>query len=74
MVEEITIRKIPVKDIQFDETNPNELTDEQMGAPKETMEKFGYLAPVVLNKNLEVVDGEHRVRIYQELFFHSLPR
>ena len=67
MVEEITIRKIPVKDIQFDETNPNELTDEQMGALKETMEKFGYLAPVVLNKNLEVVDGEHRVRIYQEL-------
>ena len=67
MVEEITIKKIPVKDILFDETNPNELSDEQMEALKETMEKFGYLAPVVLNKNLEVVDGEHRVRIYQEL-------
>ena len=61
MVEEISVRKIPVKDIIFDDTNPNELTDEQMEALKETMEKFGYLAPVVLNKNLfEVKSNEIR--------------
>ena len=31
------------------------------------MEKYGYLSPVILNKDFTIVDGEHRVRIYQEL-------
>jgi DNA modification methylase len=73
VVEEITIKKIPVKDILFDETNPNELTDEQMGALKETMNKFGYLVPVILNKNMDIIDGEHRVRVYQELGKKTIP-
>ena len=67
MVQEINISKVPVKKITFDETNPNILTDEQMKSLKKTMEKFGFLAPVILNKDLQVIDGEHRVRIYQEL-------
>jgi len=67
VVEEINISKVPVKKITFDETNPNILTDEQMKSLKKTMEKFGFLAPVILNKDLQVIDGEHRVRIYQEL-------
>jgi DNA modification methylase len=67
VVQEINISKVPVKKITFDETNPNILTDEQMKSLKKTMEKFGFLAPVILNKDLQVIDGEHRVRIYQEL-------
>ena len=67
MIKELEVKKIPVNLIKFDETNPNELSKEQMESLKLTMEKFGYLAPVILNKDFTVVDGEHRVRIYQEL-------
>ena len=67
MVQELEVKKIPLSLIKFDETNPNDLSKEQMQSLKLTMEKFGYLAPVILNKDFTVVDGEHRVKIYQEL-------
>jgi len=67
LVEELEVKKIPLELIKFDETNPNELSKEQMESLKLTMEKFGYLAPVILNNDLTIIDGEHRVKIYQEL-------
>ena len=67
MVLELEVKKVPLNIIKFDETNPNELSKDQMEALKLTMEKYGYLAPVILNKDFTIVDGEHRVRIYQEL-------
>jgi len=67
MIKESDVRKVPVDIIKFDETNPNILSDEQMKALRLTMEKYGYLAPVILNNEFEVIDGEHRVRIYKEL-------
>ena len=73
MVEEINISKISVNKITFDETNPNILTKEQMKSLKLVMEKFGFLAPVILNKDLQVIDGEHRVRVYQELGKKTIP-
>jgi len=73
MVKEISVRKIPVKDIIFDESNPNELSTEQEKALELTMEKFGFLAPVILNKKLAVIDGEHRVKIYKKLGKNKIP-
>lgn len=66
-VQELEIKKIPISIIKFDESNPNELSEEQLNSLKLTMEKFGYLAPVILNKDFTIIDGEHRVKIYQEL-------
>ena len=73
MVKEIPLQDIPVNDIKFDETNPNVLTPEQMVALKATIKKFGFLAPVILNKKLEVIDGEHRVTVYKELKKETIP-
>ena len=73
MVEDVPLQNIIVNDIKFDDTNPNILTPEQMIALKSTMEKYGFLAPVILNKNLEVIDGEHRVTVYKELKKETIP-
>jgi len=73
MVKEIEIKKVDISNIKFDDTNPNQLTDEQMDSLKMTMEKFGYLVPVILNKDYTVVDGEHRVRVYQDLGKRKIP-
>ena len=73
MVKDNKIENIPVNDIKFDETNPNVLTPEQMIALKSTMEKFGFLSPVILNKKLEVIDGEHRVTVYKDLKKETIP-
>jgi ParB-like chromosome segregation protein Spo0J len=44
--------------------NPNELTDQQMHALCVSMEKFGFLHPIIVDKNTNLIsDGHHRVLI-----------
>jgi len=72
-VKEFVIKKIPIADLKFDKTNPNTMSDEQMDALSKGMEKFGYLAPVILNQNMEVLDGEHRAKVYKKLGEKNIP-
>lgn len=73
MVSEFELKKVPISSIKFDKTNPNQMSDEQMSSLKLAMSKFGYLSPVILNKDFTVIDGEHRVRVYQELDKKEIP-
>jgi predicted RNA methylase len=72
-VAELEVRKIPLSIIKFDDTNPNRLSKEQLESLKLVMQKYGYLAPVILNKDFTIIDGEHRVKIYQELGKNEIP-
>ncbi len=72
-IKEFELKKVKIQDIKFDDTNPNVLSTEQMDALKKVIKKFGYLAPVILNKDLKVVDGEHRVRVYDKLGKKAIP-
>ena len=72
-VKEFTVKKVPISNIKFDNTNPNTVSPEQMDALSKGMKKFGYLAPVILNENLEVLDGEHRVKVYETLGEKNIP-
>jgi len=73
LIQEFPIKKIPIDEIKFDNTNPNRLTPEQMSSLNLAMQKFGNVAPVILNSDMQVVDGEHRVRTYQELGLKKIP-
>ena len=37
------------------------------------MEKFGYLVPIIVNENMEVGDGAHRVQLYQAMGIEEIP-
>ncbi len=68
-VQEYALQNIPTDKIIFDETNPNEMSEEQEQALDLAMRKFGFLAPVILqdkNKKGEYkcIDGEHRIKKY----------
>ena len=73
MVEEHKLVKIDIDKIKIDSTNPNVMSDDEMKALQKTMDKFGYLAPVILDKKYKVVDGEHRVKIYERLGKKTIP-
>ena len=73
MVEEHKLVKIDIDKIKIDSTNPNVMNDDEMKALQKTMDKFGYLAPVILDKKYKVVDGEHRVKIYERLGKKTIP-
>lgn len=66
-IEEFEIQKVPLNTIKFDESNPNKLSQRQMNSLAKIMEKYGYLVPIILNKDHTIIDGEHRVRIYQNM-------
>lgn len=69
-VQEYKLEKIPLEKIDFDDTNPNEMSDEQSAALDKAMKKFGFLAPIIVSTKksgrYSMVDGEHRAKKYQE--------
>mgnify|MGYP000993111003 CR=1 FL=1 len=73
MIQEYEIRKVPLSIIKLDESNPNVMSEEQVKGLKLTMEKYGYLQPVILNKDFTVIDGEHRVKLFQDLDKQEIP-
>ena len=73
MVKEYELTNVSIDDIKFDDTNPNKMSDEQFEALKSTIKKYGYLVPVILTKSHKIIDGEHRVRAYQELGKKNIP-
>lgn len=72
-VEEYPIVKVPIEKLQFDETNPNKPTKDQIAAIKKSFQRFGYLVPIVINELFQIGDGEHRALIYKELGIKEIP-
>ena len=72
-VEEYLIQKIPIDKLQFDASNPNKPTKEQIAAIKKSFHRFGYLVPIVVNESYQIGDGEHRALIYKELGIKEIP-
>ena len=73
MVAEHKLVKVEIDKIKIDSTNPNVMSEDEMAALQKTMDKFGYLAPVILDKKYKVVDGEHRVRVYEKQGKKTIP-
>jgi DNA methylase/ParB/Sulfiredoxin domain len=72
-VEEYPITKVAIDKLQFDSTNPNKPTKEQIAAIKKSFQRFGYLVPIVVNESYQIGDGEHRALIYKELGIKEIP-
>jgi hypothetical protein len=72
-VEEYPIQKVPIDKLQFDSSNPNKPTKEQIAAIKKSFHRFGYLVPIVVNESYQIGDGEHRALIYKELGIKEIP-
>jgi ParB-like chromosome segregation protein Spo0J len=50
------------------------MTNEQMIGLRKSMQRFGYLTPVVIDINTnKIADGEHRALIYKELGIEEIP-
>lgn len=69
----LEIIDININKIILDETNPNEMTDLQMEGLRKSMNMFGFLAPIHIDQNGNMIDGEHRYRIYKEFNKSTIP-
>jgi len=64
---------IDVDKIKRDKTNPNVLGEIKFKALKKVIKKYGFLIPIITNKNLVIADGENRWRAVKELKFKQVP-
>ena len=66
-----------IKDLKFAEYNPRELTKEQFAELKESVEKFGLVDPIIVNKNPDrenvIVGGHQRINICKDLGIKEVP-
>ena len=66
-----------IDDLNFAEYNPRELTKQQFAELKESVQKFGLVDPIIINKNIErenvIIGGHQRVNICKDLGIQEVP-
>lgn len=73
MIEIPKIELISVEKLKVDETNPNIMMDEQFEKLKSNIQNWGFIVPIITNKDLVIADGEHRLKAAQELEMTEVP-
>jgi ParB-like chromosome segregation protein Spo0J len=59
--------------LKFDGDNPNKMSDSQQNALDENIRRFGFIVPVITNRDLIVADGEHRAKRAIALGMKTIP-
>ena len=75
----MNVIKIPIGSVEVNDYNPNKIPSGKMKVLKTFIEKFGFLQPILVRKDLNeegkyiVVDGEHRFTILKQLGATEVP-
>lgn len=67
------IKQIPIKDLNPAEYNPRFITDDELGQLKISIEKFGIVEPIVVNKDMTVIGGHQRLKAIESLGMETAP-
>lgn len=64
------VKKVKISDLKFAEYNPRKISEKQMEDLKESIRCFGFVDPIVVNKNKDrlnvIVGGHQRVKAFKE--------
>jgi len=58
---------VPVEALKVDNENPNRMSPRKLEALKKSIQRYGFVVPIITNKDFLVADGEHRLRAAMEL-------
>lgn len=64
---------IDISKLQLDNQNPNKMKKNQLKALKESILKWGFIVPIITNRDLLVADGEQRLTAAKELGMKEVP-
>jgi hypothetical protein len=59
--------------LTVDQNNPNRMSKAQMQGLKASIKQYGFIIPVVTNKDLMIADGEQRWTVAKELGLQKIP-
>jgi hypothetical protein len=58
---------IDIDVLQLDGENPNKMKIKQLQALRKAIKRWGFIVPIVTNRDLLVADGEQRITVAKEL-------
>lgn len=74
---DITIHKVDINIIKPAEYNPRTLSQKKFEDIKDSLTKFGFVDPVIVNKNPErentLVGGHQRIKVAKEMGYEEVP-
>lgn len=73
MIKIPSVLSVELDKIQPDSSNPNVMSDTNFEALKKNIKKFGFLIPIITNKDYVIADGYHRYKAASELNMINVP-
>jgi len=64
---------IAISDLKVDGQNPNRMTDRQRKSLVESIQRYGFIVPIITNKDLLIADGEQRWEVAKGLSMAQVP-
>ena len=75
--QKMTTKEIDINEIQEADYNPRKITEKQKEQIKQSLQKFGFVNPLVINRNPErdgvLIGGHQRLRIAKEIGMQTVP-
>jgi len=66
-------KNVDLTQIRTDKSNPNMMGKKQFQALKDVIQKYGFLVPIITNKDYVIADGFHRYKAARELGMSQVP-
>jgi len=73
MENKLKIEYIPIKDLKPSKYNPRKMLNEDLEKLKNSIKKFGFLEPIIINKNLQIIGGHQRIKAAESLGMEKVP-
>jgi len=64
---------IKIEKLKTAEYNPRKISDKELTSLKKSLTKFGFIQPVVINKDFTVISGHQRIKAWKELGHDDVP-
>ena len=64
---------IKIEKLKLAEYNPRKISDKELSNLKKSVEKYGFIQPVIINKDFTVISGHQRIRAWKELKNDTVP-
>jgi site-specific DNA-methyltransferase (adenine-specific) len=65
--------RVPIDDVTVDGQNPNIMSQRQHDSLANSITRFGFIVPIITNKDLLIADGEQRWRVAKSLGMTHVP-
>jgi ParB-like chromosome segregation protein Spo0J len=73
MIDIPKVEKEIIYNLKEDKTNPNKMTEKQLASVANSIKKYGFIVPIIVNKDNVIIDGHQRFLAGKKLGLDEVP-